>query len=151
MGKDDTAKYIESQWESWFVPALSDFIDVPNLTLMVDPEYGTNGLREKAMEQVDGMINKLGVKGLSKKIYYSDEGMPIIAYVVEPSEGVKTEVMIYGHLDKQPYGFGWWDHLKPDKAFRDKKDGRDLLYGRGGADDGYAPFTAMLAVKAAQE
>jgi acetylornithine deacetylase/succinyl-diaminopimelate desuccinylase-like protein len=27
----------------------------------------------------------------------------------------------------------------------------DYLYGRGSSDDGYAPFTAMLAIKAAQE
>jgi len=70
----------------------------------------------------------------------------MVIYIIEPSEGVKKEVMIYGHLDKQPYGTGWWDDTPPDKPTLKG----DLLYGRGGADDGYAPFTAMLAIKAAQ-
>ena len=54
-------------------------------------------------------------------------------------------VMLYGHLDKQPYGDGW----NSDPTTPVIKDG--CLYGRGGADDGYAPFSAMLAIKAAQE
>ena len=44
MNKDDTAKFIDSKWDSWYVPGLSDFVRTPNLTAMVDPEYLTNGL-----------------------------------------------------------------------------------------------------------
>lgn len=69
----------------------------------------------------------------------------MIVYVVEPSEGVKTNVMIYGHLDKQPYGQGWDEDKKPT----DPVIVGDYLYGRGSSDDGYAPFISMLAVKTA--
>lgn len=55
--------------------------------------------------------------------------------------------MVYGHLDKQPYGTGWFDRLSPTEP---KIEG-DLLYGRGASDDGYAPFSCMLAVKACQD
>jgi acetylornithine deacetylase/succinyl-diaminopimelate desuccinylase-like protein len=54
--------------------------------------------------------------------------------------------MMYGHLDKQPYEEPWEEGLGPiTPVIRDGK-----LYGRGGADDGYASFSAMLAVKNAQ-
>jgi hypothetical protein len=66
MNKDKTLEYINSEWDSWFIPGLSDFVRVPNLTTMVDPEYLTNGLVQQSMECVDGYIQKLGVKGLSK-------------------------------------------------------------------------------------
>jgi acetylornithine deacetylase/succinyl-diaminopimelate desuccinylase-like protein len=42
---------------------------------------------------------------------------------------------------------GWHEGLAPTKPVI--KNGR--LYGRGSSDDGYAPFSSMLAVKAAQE
>lgn len=55
--------------------------------------------------------------------------------------------MVYGHLDKQPYGEGWFDRLSPTEPTIEG----DLMYGRGVSDDGYAPFSCMLAVKACQE
>lgn len=55
------------------------------------------------------------------------------------------QVLMYGHMDKQPYGDGW--KTKPnDPVIVD-----DRLYGRGSSDDGYAFFTAILTVKACQE
>lgn len=114
---------------------------------MVDPEYFTNGKVEKAMDLVDSYINKLEIKGLTKQIYRATTGAPMVVYVVEPTEGVTKNVLIYGHLDKQPYGEGWWEDTPPNKPTLKG----DLLYGRGGGDDGYAPFSAMLAIKAGQE
>lgn len=99
------------------------------------------------MELVDGYINQLGVAGLSKKIFTTEEGLPLIVYVVEPSEGITKNVMVYGHLDKQPYGTGWDEDLSPTVPTIKN----DCMYGRGASDDGYAPFSCMLAIKAAQE
>jgi hypothetical protein len=64
--KEQTLDIVEKNWDSWFIPGLSDFVRVPNLTPMVDPEYLNNGLVEKSMECVDGYINQLEIKGLSK-------------------------------------------------------------------------------------
>ena len=64
-------------------------------------------------------------------------------YVVEPTHGCTKSVLLYGHLDKQPWMEGWEEGLSPtEPVIRG-----DYLYGRGGADDGYAPFSAMLAIK----
>ena len=145
MNKEKTQATVEAHWDNWYVPGLSDFVRIPNLTTMVDKDYLTNGLVEKAMEQVDGCIQKLGIKGLSMKIYRAENNLPLVVYVVEGSEGVDKNVLVYGHLDKQPYGDGW----NTDPCDPVIKDG--LLYGRGASDDGYAPFSCMLGIKAAQE
>lgn len=147
MSKDATLEIVNKHWDSWFIPGLSDFVRVPNLTPMVDAEYLTNGLLEKSMECVDGYMNKLEVKGMSKQIYKSETGLPLVCYVIEASEGCTKNIMVYGHLDKQPYGTGWFDRLSPTEP---KIEG-DLMYGRGASDDGYAPFSCLLAIKAAQE
>lgn len=147
MKKEETLKYIESLWDSWYVKGLGDFVRVPNLTPMVDAEFLTNGLIEQSMDLVDSYINKLEIKGISKQIFQPAGSSPLIVYVVEPSEGVTRNVMLYGHLDKQPWMEGWGEGLSPtDPVIRG-----DYMYGRGGADDGYSAFSCMLAVKTCQE
>jgi acetylornithine deacetylase/succinyl-diaminopimelate desuccinylase-like protein len=54
---------------------------------------------------------------------------------------------MYGHLDKQPEFTGWSDGLEPwMPVLRDGK-----LYGRGGADDGYALFASLTALATLRE
>jgi hypothetical protein len=68
---------------------------------MVDPDYLQNGLLEQAMACVDGYINKLEIQGISKHVFKTEAGLPLICYVVEPSSPeIKANVMLYGHLDK---------------------------------------------------
>jgi acetylornithine deacetylase/succinyl-diaminopimelate desuccinylase-like protein len=55
-------------------------------------------------------------------------------------------VLLYGHLDKQPEMTGWRADLGPWLPVREG----DRLYGRGGADDGYALFGALTAIEAVQ-
>jgi acetylornithine deacetylase/succinyl-diaminopimelate desuccinylase-like protein len=66
----------------------------------------------------------------------------MIVYIVEPQGPSKLNVMMYGHLDKQPWMLPWREGLGPTKAVVEG----DWLYGRGGADDGYSPFSCMLAI-----
>ncbi|MBO0739662.1 MAG: M20/M25/M40 family metallo-hydrolase, partial [Alphaproteobacteria bacterium] len=53
-------------------------------------------------------------------------------------------VLLYGHLDKQPEMTGWAEGCGPWIPRLES----DRLYGRGGADDGYAMFAALSALKA---
>jgi acetylornithine deacetylase/succinyl-diaminopimelate desuccinylase-like protein len=53
-------------------------------------------------------------------------------------------VLLYGHLDKQPEFNGWRSDLGPWTP----KYENGLLYGRGGADDGYAVYAAISAIEA---
>lgn len=87
LNAKETKAFIESHWDSWYVAGLSDFIRVPNLTPMVDPEFINNGLIEQAMVLVDDYINKLNIKGMTKKIFQPEGMTPLIVYVVEKSEG----------------------------------------------------------------
>jgi acetylornithine deacetylase/succinyl-diaminopimelate desuccinylase-like protein len=59
----------------------------------------------------------------------------------------RDTVLLYGHLDKQPEFTGWSEGLSPwEPVLRDGK-----LYGRGGADDGYAVFASLAAIRSLQE
>lgn len=114
---------------------------------MVDPEYLTNGLVEKCMEHVDNNINQLEIKGLHKKVFQPEGMSPMVVYIVDKTEGASdVQIMFYGHLDKQPWMEGWAEGLGPTTPVIRG----DYLYGRGGGDDGYSPYSTMLAVKNAQ-
>ena len=56
-------------------------------------------------------------------------------------------MLLYGHLDKQPEMVGWTEGYGP---WIPRLEG-DKLYGRGGADDGYAMFGALSALMALRE
>ena len=73
---------------------------------------------------------------------------PVIVMEVPASDAALADrtVLLYGHLDKQPEMTGWRDDLGPWKPVVEG----DRLYGRGGADDGYAAFASLLAIEAAR-
>lgn len=72
-----------------------------------------------------------------------DDTPPMIIYVIDSQIENAKNIMMYGHLDKQPYGDGWDIDKKPNQPVVIN----NKLYGRGGADDGYSVFSAMLAIK----
>ena len=143
VDKAQTDANIDAKWDDWYVKGLSDFIRVPNLSPNYDAEFLTNGRMEQAMELVDNYINMLGIEGLSKKVFQPEGSVPLTVYVVEPTQGCTKNVMLYGHLDKQPWMEGWDEGLGPcEPVIRG-----EYLYGRGGADDGYSAFSCMLGIK----
>jgi acetylornithine deacetylase/succinyl-diaminopimelate desuccinylase-like protein len=72
-------------------------------------------------------------------------GRTPVLYFDAPGTGART-VLLYGHLDKQPEMTGWREGLGPWLPVIE--DGK--LYGRGGADDGYAVFASLAALGALQ-
>ena len=143
VDKAATEANIDAKWDDWYVKGLSDFIRVPNLSPNYDAQFLTNGLIEQAIELVDNYVNQLQIEGISRKVFQPEGSCPMVVYVVEPTQGCTKNVMLYGHLDKQPWMDGWNEGLGPcEPVIRG-----EYLYGRGGADDGYSAFSCMLAIK----
>ena len=144
--QDQLSSFIEEQFEPVLIKGLQEVVRVPSLTPMVDPEFLTNGLIHKVIEVIDQYARKMDIKGLTRHIYQPEGVNPMVIYVIEGTEGCTKNVMLYGHMDKQPYGPGWEEGLSPiDPQIRG-----DYMMGRGSADDGYAPFASLLALKAVQ-
>ena len=73
-------------------------------------------------------------------------GRTPLIYMEIPGD-VDATVLLYGHLDKQPEMTGWRDGLGPWEPVING----DRLYGRGGADDGYAAFASLAAIQVLQD
>ena len=73
------------------------------------------------------------------------ERTPVIFIEIPGTGGREGDtVMMYGHLDKQPEMAGWREDLGPWTPVIEG----DKLFGRGGADDGYAIFASLTAINA---
>ncbi len=141
------AGHVEQVWADEILPALHDYIAIPNVSVLFDPNWREHGHMQRAVRLVHDWCAARPIAGLEIYVHELPERTPVIVVDVPASGGGATDtVLLYGHLDKQPAMTGWRDGLGP---WTPVVEG-DRLYGRGGADDGYAAFASLLAIEAAQ-
>jgi acetylornithine deacetylase/succinyl-diaminopimelate desuccinylase-like protein len=138
---------IDQIWGDEIVPALVEYIKIPNKSPAFDPDWAAHGYMDEAVSLFErwARAKLAALPGAALEVVRLPGRTPLILIDV-PGEGRDT-VLLYGHLDKQPEMAGWTDGFGP---WTPRLDG-DKLYGRGGADDGYAMFGALSALLALQE
>ncbi len=143
----DTAQTLEQVsrvWDEEIVPQLTDYIRIPAKSPMFDTDWETNGLLDTVARNVAVWIEAQKVAGLTLEVIRLPGRTPVIFFDVPATrtDSMQT-VLLYGHLDKQPEFSGWRNDLGPwDPKLEDGK-----LYGRGGADDGYAAYAAIASIQ----
>ena len=148
LNENKVGAFINNTWDKSIIPALCEYITIPNKSPMFDPDWKANGHMQKAVELLDNWCSNCGIENLSHRVVTLEGRTPVLFCEI-PATTDKTEstVLLYGHYDKQPEFSGWRDGLHPWQPVQ--KDGR--LYGRGGADDGYAMFGSLTAIRALQK
>jgi acetylornithine deacetylase/succinyl-diaminopimelate desuccinylase-like protein len=127
------------------LPRLSDYIRIPNKSPLFDAEWESHGHMMRAAELMASWCREQPVAGLQVEILHEAGRTPLLFCEI-PGSGTDT-VLLYGHMDKQPEFTGWSAGLSPwEPVMRDGK-----LYGRGGADDGYAVFSSLTAIRLLQQ
>jgi acetylornithine deacetylase/succinyl-diaminopimelate desuccinylase-like protein len=135
---------VAARWDEEIVPQLIDYIRIPAKSPHFDPQWAANGHIERVVRLAEAWVKGQPVRGLAVEIVRLPGRTPLLYFDV-PGTGAST-VLLYGHLDKQPEMTGWRDGFGPwDPLLEDGK-----LYGRGGADDGYAVFASLAAIGALQ-
>ena len=140
--------HVDQVWEHEIVPTLHDYIAIPNVSVLFDPEWREHGHMDRAVELIRSWCAARAIDGLAVEVHELPGRTPVILMEI-PAFGTGSAddtVLLYGHLDKQPEMTGWRHDLGPWKPVIEG----DRLYGRGGADDGYAAFASVLAIEAAQ-
>jgi acetylornithine deacetylase/succinyl-diaminopimelate desuccinylase-like protein len=137
--------FVNQIWDEQIIPQLVDYIRIPNLSPLFDPEWQAHGHMEKAVQQIYSWCSQRDIQGLKVEIVRLEGRTPMI-FMEIPGQSDDT-VLMYGHLDKQPEMTGWREDLGPWKPVIEG----DKLYGRGGADDGYAAFASLTAIEAVQK
>lgn len=142
---EQAQQFIEKNFDESALPSLKEYITIPNLSRLYDPEWQTNGNPERAVDHLKNWVVDQNVKGLKLEIVKHEGYSPLLFIEIEGE--LKHTVLYYGHYDKQPPFTGWWEGFGPNiPVIKD-----DKLYGRGGADDGYSIYGSILAIKALQQ
>lgn len=140
---------VSQQWDSDIVEQLHDYIAIPAKSPMFAPDWAQQGLLDMVLRNAASWIQTQKVPGLRLEIIRLEGRTPVLFFEVDGTQprsnasGSPT-VLMYGHLDKQPEFEGWRSDLGPWQPVY--KDGK--LYGRGGADDGYAVYACIAAIQA---
>jgi acetylornithine deacetylase/succinyl-diaminopimelate desuccinylase-like protein len=139
------AAYADRAWDERIVPALTDYIAIPAKSPMFDADWQKNGFIDKVVRDAASWVEGRKVAGLKLEVVRLPGRTPVIFFEVPATKSGSTDtVLMYGHLDKQPEFTGWRRDLGPwTPRYED-----GLLYGRGGADDGYAVYAAITAIEA---
>ncbi|HOX70186.1 MAG TPA: M20 family metallopeptidase, partial [Dokdonella sp.] len=121
-----------------------DYIRIPNKSPMFDAKWAEHGYMDKAVALMEAWARAQPIPGMQIEVVRLAGRTPLI-FIEIPGQGDDC-ILLYGHLDKQPEMTGWSDHLGPWQPVIEG----DRLYGRGGADDGYAIFGSLAAILALQ-
>ena len=132
-------------WDDAVVPTLVDYIRIPAKSPHFDHEWARHGHIDAAVKLAAAWCQRHAVAGMKLEVVRLENRTPVLFLEVEGKGS--GNVLIYGHLDKQPEMTGWREGFGPWTPVIEG----GKLYGRGGADDGYAVFCALAALRALQQ
>ncbi|WP_322994416.1 M20 family metallopeptidase [Castellaniella sp.] len=137
--------FINEQWDREIVPALERYIAIPAKSPAFDPDWVRNGYIDQVVRDAAQWLESRPVSGLKVEILRLPGRTPVLFFEAPATRQDDGQaVLMYGHLDKQPEFSGWRAGLGPWQPVM--QDGK--LYGRGGADDGYAVYASLTAIEA---
>ena len=145
MKTDQLSSTVNSFWDNYILPTLTEYIKIPNKSPSFDPNWEKNGYMNEVLNLAVNWTKEHKPKHSKLHVKQSKNRTPIILLDI-PGE-INGNILMYGHLDKQPEMEGWNEGMGPwTPVLKDEK-----LYGRGGADDGYALFSSVCAINALLE
>ncbi len=164
MDSAATQRFIDELWNTSIVPELVEYIKIPNKSPAFDADWQSHGYMEDAVSLIDTWCRGHALPDMSIEVVRLDGRTPLIFMEVpghrhghghgeghdaadEPRSSGAGTVLLYGHLDKQPEMHGWREGFGPWIPVIEG----ERLYGRGGADDGYAAFASLAAIHALAE
>lgn len=136
---------ISSKWDNDIIPTLQDYIRIPNKSPEFDHEWKAHGYMDQAMQLIINWCQKQAINGMQLKLHEEPGRTPLLFINIEGT--IDETILLYGHMDKQPEMVGW----DADKGPWQPVIQEGKLYGRGGADDGYAVFASLTAIKTLQD
>ncbi len=133
---------VKNLWDEKVKHTLDAYMEIPNVSPAFDADWIASAHIENAMSLYEQWAKDNAPANADVKVQRIENKTPFLIVDI-PSRDYNGDdvVLLYGHLDKQPPMTGWLNGREPFAATYEG----DRMYGRGGADDGYALFAAMLA------
>ena len=101
--------FVNQRWDQAIVPALTDYIRIPNKSPAFDPDWQAHGLIDQVVERFHQWALGHPLIGMTIEVIRLKGRTPLLLIDV-PGQGDDC-VLMYGHLDKQPEMSGWSEGL----------------------------------------
>jgi acetylornithine deacetylase/succinyl-diaminopimelate desuccinylase-like protein len=136
---------VSQAWDGDILRQLTEYIQIPAKSPSFDAQWAEHGHLETVLRNAAQWVEAQKVEGLKLEIIRLPGRTPVMFFDIPATQSNTPQtVLMYGHMDKQPEFNGWRNDLGPwTPKYEDGK-----LYGRGGADDGYAVYASIAAVQA---
>lgn len=137
--------FVDDKWDREIVPALTEYIAIPAKSPAFDADWVAHGYIDQVVRNAVRWLESQSVRNLTVEILRLPGRTPVIYFEAPATRADSGDaVLMYGHLDKQPEFSGWRTGFGPwTPKYVDGK-----LYGRGGADDGYAVYASLTTIMA---
>src|SRR5258707_13967052 len=145
MDKSAIRTHVERLWDESIVGELVEYIRIPNKSVAFDRDWKAHGHMDRVVARFEDWARRQQIRGMKLEVVRLEGRTPLL-FMEIPGDSNDC-VLLYGHMDKQPEMSGWRDGLGPWTPVLDG----DRLYGRGAADDGYATFASVSALRALAE
>jgi acetylornithine deacetylase/succinyl-diaminopimelate desuccinylase-like protein len=142
MEPSKVQRFVDELWQDSIMPALTEYIRIPAKSPFFDQEWDRHGYMEDAIQLAVRWCEAHRITGMNLEVLRLPGRTPLLYLEIAGTR--PGTVLLYGHLDKQPEFAGWRSDLGPWKPVIEN----ERLYGRGGADDGYAMFASLGALMA---
>ncbi|SEO49596.1 M20 family metallopeptidase [Aquisalimonas asiatica] len=137
--------FVDAQWQDSIVDELKAFIRIPAKSPDFDPDWASNGHLDAAVAHAERWCRDTAPASATVEVIRLPGRTPLL--LIDVPGTADGTVLLYGHLDKQPEVTGWSDGYGPWTPVYTN----DRLYGRGSADDGYAVYASVAAIRAVHE
>ena len=136
---------VSQAWDGDILRQLTDYIQIPAKSPSFDAQWAEHGHLDAVLRNAAQWVEAQKVDGLQLEIIRLPGRTSVMFFDIPATlANAQQTVLMYGHMDKQPEFSGWRNDLGPwTPVYEDGK-----LYGRGGADDGYAVYASIAAVQA---
>ena len=99
MNTDQLQATINVFWENHIIPALFEYIKIPNKSPSFDPEWKANGHMDRVLNLATEWAQGHLPDGAELTVKESDGRTPVI--LIDIPGDRKGNILMYGHLDKQ--------------------------------------------------
>src|SRR5262249_7774022 len=105
MSSAQIRSFVDNLWNQEIIPALIEFGRIPNKSVSFEPEWASPGHMQRAVDLLSRWAQRHALPGMKLEVAHIEGRTPLICIDVPGTSD--DQVLLYGHLDKQPEMAGW--------------------------------------------
>jgi hypothetical protein len=87
MDSKRTAEFVDSTWQSSIVPALTEYIRIPNKSPAYDEDWAKHGHMDRAVKLIEGWCRSREIEGMKLEVVRLPERTPVIFMEIPGTNG----------------------------------------------------------------